>query len=254
MDARTMHLSGYGPWLVMAPGLLFVLSSVLSFADRGSRKKAIVFICALIVMISGLQHMQYAAKTYEKGNYYWEAVSRAITFHAFPEGSQVVITDADTGTHNSYPPCSGYLARMLGNRTDIGGIVGPEYFFYDPFAQVDLWKNSMTGIKERESLHLFRFVPGEESEHGIPSGTLERFGYFLRVVSEGTETGDDSRAGDWFLFKLENDGKARPIFSGHGPEAYREHLLSLKAEGVNPDQICWGDPADDFGCNSPMND
>lgn len=251
MDARTMHLSGYGPWLLMAPGLLFVLSSVLSFADRRLRKKAIIFICALIVIISGLQHMQYAAKAYEKGNYYWEAVSRAITFHAFPEGSQIVITDADTGTHNSYPPCTGYLARMLGNRTDIGGVVGPEYFFYDPFSQVDLWKNPMTGLKGEGSLHLFRFVPGKESEFGLLSGTLERFGYFLRVASGGSENGDDTRAGDWSLFKLGDDGKARSIFNGHGMEEYRELLLSLKAEGITPDQICWGNPADDFGCNSP---
>ncbi|MFH1965841.1 MAG: hypothetical protein ABIJ42_09930, partial [Acidobacteriota bacterium] len=38
MDARTMHLSGYGPWLVMAPGLLFIFSSALSFADHRLRK------------------------------------------------------------------------------------------------------------------------------------------------------------------------------------------------------------------------
>lgn len=254
MDARTMHLSGYGPWLVMAPGLFFILSSALSFADHRLRRKIIIFICALIIIISGLQHMQYAAKAYEKGNYYWNSISRSVSHHAFPEGSQIVITGADTGTHNTYPPCSGYLARILGNRTDIGGIVGPEYFYYDPFARVDLWKNPMTGLKGMDNLHLFRFVSPENFHADPEEGYLERFEYFLRVVTDESKKGENQRTGDWYLFKLGIEGKSSIIYSGHGPEEYRDLLRSPGESGVRKDQVCWGNSDDEFGCNSPMRD
>jgi hypothetical protein len=254
MDARTMHLSGYGPWLLMAPGLLFILSSVLSFASLRLRKKTIVFICALIVIMSGLQHMQYAARAYEKGNYYWNAISSSLSFHSFSEDSQIVITDADTGTHNSYPPCSGYLARLLGNRTDLGGLVGPEFYYYDPFTQVDLWKNPMTGLKGKGNLHLFRFVSPQESRTDPKNGYLERFEYFLRVITDKSEKEGNQLPGDWDLFKLEFDGTSSVIQSGHGTGEYKELLQSLEKTGVVPTQICWGDPDDVFGCNSPLVD
>ena len=219
-----------------------------------------MFLVAFLVLLSGFQHAQYAAKNYEKGNFYWERISRGLTFYAFPEGSQIAIADADTGTHNSYQPCTGYLARLLGNRNDIGGIVGPEHFFYDPFAQVDLWKNPMTGLKEEESLHLFRFLPSVDAsisrakQRSMESGNLERFSYFLRVITDRSEKSESRAEGDWDLCRLEPDGKISFLFSGHGLEEYLHLLKALEDEGISPEMICWGDPADEPGCNSPLRD
>ena len=254
MDARTMHLSGYGPWLLAAPGLLMVLTATLSFMKDEPRRKAVVSILAMVVVISGLQHMRYASDRYEQGNISWRGISRSISRYAFPAGSQISIVDADTGTHNSYPPCTGYLARMLGNRRDIGGIVGPEHFFYDPFAQVDLWKNPMTGLTGTGNLHLFRFIPEADQDSESGRSSLERFGYFLRVISDKSDRDAGQATGDWFLYRLDARGSGSLLYSGQGLEEYESRLEALKAEGINPEQICWGDPRDEPGCNSPLLD
>lgn len=252
MDVRTIHLSGYGPWLVIAPGLMGLLRGIAGKRDSRRRSSALVFMLLLITTVSGLQHLQYAAGAYKEGNYYWKAISRSITRHGFPEGSQIAIVDADTGTHETYPSCTGYLARMLGNRIDIGGLVGSEYFFYDPFARSDLWHNSMTGLKVENSLHIFRFEPGPDAVSGRADGKLQRFRFFLRVVpgNNGKETSGGS--GDWMVFRLGIEGESELMARGQGLAEYRALLDELAESGIRPEDICWGDPDDPPGCNSPL--
>ncbi len=254
MDARTMHLSGYGPWLLIAPGLFFFLAFFISLLRSRAGQSTRIFVVVFIVFLSGLQHMRYAAGSYEKGNYFIRGISRSISMFSFSEGSQIAIVDADTGTHNSYRPCTGYLARILGNRTDIGGIVGPEHFFYDPFAQHDLWKRPMTGLQGLDNLHLFRFLPGIDHSSQPGRSSLEEFRFFLRVMTGESEREPGQQTGDWILYRLDSGSAASAAYTGHGLEEYMELLESLKAEDVKSAQICWGDPRDEPGCNSPLLD
>ncbi len=251
-SARMLHIVGYGPWLAIGPGLyIFFCEALPLVLPRVGRILFVLFV-ATILVASGMQHLLYAKDQYRLANYYWESLSQAISYHAVPQDSQIVIANAYTGTHQSYPVCTGYLSRMLGNRRDVGGLVGTEFFFYDPFAQVDLWLRPMTGLKiEYNRLRLFRYVLDRKAINSNRNEILDPFIYFLRVLTEESTKTDTEKTGDWFIYRLDNRGRADIVYSGHGLDRYKEALAKLDLEGIKPQQVCWGNPANPFGCNSP---
>ncbi len=109
----------------------------------------------------------------------------------------------------------------------------------------------MTGLRGTGSLHLFRLADRADHEDCSFQGALERFGYFLRVISDKSAREEEQQTDDWFLHKLEKGGSFSVIHSGHGLDAYLGLLEKLAKEAISPEQICWGDPGDDFGVNSP---
>ncbi len=249
---RTFHIAGYGPWLLIAPGLYFLTLECTAFISPRLPTLLMAAIVIAIVGGAGIQHVVYAEKQYQRGNYYFQSLSRDICKHAIPEGSQIVITNASTGTHQSYPACTGYLSRMLGNRLDVGGLVGTEYFFYDPFAQTKLWLRPMTGLKGAfDNLHFFRWNTDTYSPNRDQNGILQPYTYFLRVVTDESSKTDTEKSGDWFVYHLDMEGKANIIYRGHGLDDYKGTLAKLELDGIRPHQICWGNPANPFGCNSP---
>ena len=251
MPIRTLHIAGYGPWLLMAPGLVFVLSSTLFFLSESLRNRVVLSVFIFIISAAGIQHVLYAKNAYREGNAYWEALSGNISYHAFPEGSEIVITNASTGTHQTYHQTSGYLSRLLGNRTDITGLVGDEFFYYDSFAQASLPIRSMTGLTKMDNLHLFRWVPAKNSTNSRPRGVLQPYQYFLRVITDESIKSENEKTGDWYLYSLNSNKESSIIYSGHGIEEYLQLIDGLKSKNITPQQICWGNPEDEFGCNSP---
>lgn len=251
MPIRTLHIAGYGPWLIMSCGLIFLLSLVLFFLNQRIKKNIIILVVILTVAGAGVQHISYAMNKYKNENYYWTSLSKAISHHAFPYGSQIVITNITTATHHSYPPCSGSLSKMLGNRLDIGGLVGPEFFYYDPFAQFNLWHRPMTGLKSMDNLHLFRWVPRKNPQNQEQHKFLQPYNYFLRVITDESEIKGTEKAGDWSLYKINSNGKAELIHNGRGLLQYKELLAELQKNSITPKQICWGNPENKYGCNSP---
>ena len=216
-SVRTLHVAGYGPWLLITPGIYFLISGCTSFISPQMPK---VLMTALVVSIiggAGIQHMIYAQELYRPGNYYFESLLAAISKHATPDDSQIVITNASTETHQSYPACTGYLSRMLANRLDVGGLVGTEYFFYDPFAQTQLWLRPMTGSKDTyDSLRLYRWDPNMDSTNPKQNGTLQPYTYFLRVLTDESAKTQLEKTGDWFIYRLDAQEEAHIVHSGHG--------------------------------------
>ena len=251
MAVRTIHLAGYGPWLVMAPGLVFLGSAVFFFMNSPVRKRLVVFIVFLTVTCAGFEHISYSINRHRLANYHWDILSSVVSRHAFPADTQVVVTDANMGSYSSYHICTGYLCRLLGNRLDVGGVVGPEYFYYDPFCQKRLWTTRMTGLRETGNLQLFRLVTGQDSQ---PEGFLQPYQYFLRVITSESPIQEGEAAGDWRLYEFDSRGRAKIRNSGHGLDQYKQLLAELSAEGIVPKQICWGDPENEPGGNSPIRD
>lgn len=251
MPIRTLHIAGYGPWLLMAPGLVFVLSATLYFLNESIKNKVIFSVFVFIVSTAGIQHLVYAKNSYKNGNAYWASLSKNISFHAFPEGSEIVITNASTGTHQTYYQTSGYLSRLLGNRTDITGLVGYEFFYYDPFANMSLSLRNMTGLTKMDNLHLYRWVPANNSKDIQQGGSLQEYSYFLRVVTDESVKRDNETVGDWYLYSINSNKKSELIHNGHGLEEYLRLLRQLETKNISPQQICWGNPISKLGCNSP---
>lgn len=252
MPIRTLHIAGYGPWLLMAPGLVFIVSSTLFFLKESARNGVAISLFILIISAAGLQHVLYAEKAYRDGNAYWAALSENISYHAFPEGSEIVITNALTGTHQTYFQTSGYLSRLLGNRIDIHGLVGHEFFYYDPFSQVSLPFRSMTGLTKMDNLHLFRWNVDKKNTIKLQHrGGLQPYQYFLRVVTDESIKNENENIGDWYLYSLDSNNESSIMHTGHGIEEYLKLLDELKLKNITPEQICWGNPKDRFGCNSP---
>lgn len=252
-SVRKLHVAGYGPWLIMAPGLVFLLSFALFFLNKHLKKSIIALAAAFIIAGAGVQHMLYAKEVYKAGNYFWTSLSQAVSYHSFPEGSQIVVTDASIGTFSTIYTCTGYLARLLGNRLDIKGLIGKEFFYYDPFANNNLHFCHMTGLKNMDNLHLFRWVPAKNPENKQQNGILRPYKYFLRVVADENQRNGKEKTGDWYLYKLGSNGKAALICTGHGLAQYKKLLEELKKKGITPKQICWGNPENKYGCNSPVN-
>ena len=247
MTVRMIHYAGYGPWMVMAPGLAF-LFWLVPFRIPVKRRM-LIFIVFMIIVVSGIEHMNHAMKNYAGPNYHWDGLSSTVSYHAFPLDSQIVITGADMGTYSSHYICTGYLSRLLNNRRDVSGLVGNEYFYYDPFSRADLWSSRMTGLRGTSNLHLFRFrIDGEIH----PSEYLEQYRYFLRVITKESVFREGQEPGDWCLYKFDETGIAAIKYTGNGLDQYKELLGKLEKEGIKPEHICWGDPADKFGCNSPF--
>ena len=251
MPIRTLHIAGYGPWLIMAPGLFFITSIALFSLKESLRKKIVFFVFMFIISTAGIQHLLYAKNVYKNGNIYWETLSGSISFHAFPENSQIVITNASTGTHQTYYQASGYLSRLLGNRTDITGLVGYEYFYYDPFAQISISLNDMTGLAQKDNLHLYRWVQGNNSTNHQGVNNLQPYQYFLRVITDESAKTESEETGDWYLYNIESNKENKLIYTGHGFDEYLMLLNQLKIKNITPEQICWGNPENKFGCNSP---
>ena len=252
MPIRTLHIAGYGPWLLMAPGLVFLISSILVFLKESARYRVAVFLFLVIILAAGIQHVLYAKNAYRDGNAYWTALSENISYHAFPEGSEIVITNALTGTHQTYYQTSGYLSRLLGNRTDISGLVGHEFFYYDPFSQTSRAIRSMTGLSKMDNLHLFRWDVDKKNTMKLQHrGGLRPYQYFLRVITDESTKRENEKTGDWYLYSLNSNNESSIMHTGHGIEEYLKLLDELKLKNITPQQICWGNPKDRFGCNSP---
>jgi len=249
MNARTIHIAGYGPWLIMAPGICFLLSGCASKDIASEKKRLIVLVILLVVTAAGVEHFNFATEKYSKPNYIRDRISEAVSYHAFPPGCQIVITNARLGTYTSYHTSSGCLTRLLNNRLDIGGIIGKEFFYYDAFSQDNLWITRMTGLKGTGNLRLFRFSDEEDSDQGE---YLQAYRYFLQVITGESEIKDGERIGDWYLYKEENPGSFGVKNRGHGIDEYLSLLTVLQEEDIYPADICWGNPEDGFGCNSPM--
>lgn len=251
MTVRTIHLAGYGPWLVMAPGLAFLGSSLFFFLRRSVRKRLAIFGVLMIIVLAGFEHFSYSEKRYGAANQHWDILSSAVSRQAFPADSQVVITDAGMGTYASYHICTGYLCRLLNSRLDVGGLVGPEYFYYDPFCREHLWTTRMAGLSSMENLHLFRLYRNGRTE---PGGGLEPYRYFLRVITGESQVQEGETTGDWRLYEFDSQGNAVARNTGHGIDQYKQLLVELEAEGIEPGQICWGNPGDEPGGGSPLRD
>ena len=249
MQFRTIHMAGYGPWMIMAPGACFLFSSMILIPWKPVRKRLVVFAALVIVMLSGLEHYTQAVNKYRTPNFHWNSLSSAVYYHAFPPGSQIVITDAYMGSYQSYYICTGYLCRLLNNRLDIGGLVGNEYFFYDPFSQHNKWLSRMTGLAGIENLHLFRHVFERDF---LSPGYLEPYQYFLRVITDKSEMPEGRGAGDWYLYQAGESGGFRIRNKGHGIEQYQQLLIELERSGIYPEDICWGNPEDEYGYSSPL--
>ena len=80
---------------------------------------------------------------------------------------------------------------------------------------------------------------------------LVQLQYFLRVISEDSPPDAETKTGDWFLYKIET-GKTVIMHQGHGVDNYKKLLKELEGQGLQPDQIMWGDPSHPYGINSPM--
>lgn len=249
MSVRTIHLAGYGPWMVMGPGLAFLLSIGFFPLRNPVKRRLLTFIMFTVIFITGFEHISYSMQKYGKANYYWDCLSSSISYYAFPRDSQIVITDAYMGSYSSHHIGTGYLCRLLNNRLDVGGLVGKEYFYYDPFSRADLWQTRMTGLQGTSNLHLFRIITDRESRS---RGFLQPYRYFLRVITSKSMIKEGQEFGDWYLYQVDNSGDAGIKFMGHGLDQYQELLGRLKYEGVEPEHICWGNPSDEFGGNSPM--
>jgi len=249
MDVRTIHLSGYGPWLLMAPGLFLLISIGLFFLGKAVRDRLFVFVVFLVILTAGTGHYRHAANRYARASYDWDSISSSVSHFSFPHGSRIVITDAYMGSYSSYNICTGYLCRLLNNRLDVGGLVGKEYFYYDPFSREKLWETRMTGLQGTGNLHLFRFVPNREAGSG---GALIPYRYFLRVVPGTDDRGEGEQDGYWRLYEIEESGNAAARSEGWGLDAYLEFLKEMEEKGIGPEDICWGNPSDPFGGNSPL--
>ncbi|MFH1965840.1 MAG: hypothetical protein ABIJ42_09925 [Acidobacteriota bacterium] len=249
MSVRTIHLAGYGPWMVMAPGLAFLLSIGVSPLRKSVKKRMVTLTVFAVIFVAGVEHINYSMQRYAKASYHWDCLSSSVSYHAFPRDTQIVITDAYMGSYSSHHIGTGYLCRLLNNRLDVGGLVGQEYFYYDPFSRADLWQTRMTGLQGTSNLHLFRLVTDWESRS---RGLLQPYRYFLRVITSKSMIKEGQESGDWHLYQVDDSGNAGIKHRGHGMDQYQELLGERKCEGVEPEHICWGNPDDEFGGNSPM--
>ena len=249
MTPRTSHLAGYGPCLVLAPGLVFMGSAIFFFLSVPVKKRLVTALLFLAVACAGFEHTSYSIHKHRLANYHWDILASTISRHAFPVDSQVVVTDAYMGSYSSYHICTGYLCRLLGNRLDVGGLVGPEYFYYDPFCQDNLWTTRMTGLRETGHLQLFRLVTSKEIR---PEGFLQPYHYFLRVITSETLPGENGGKEEWYLYEFDSQGNAEIRNKGQGLGQYKQLLVSLESEGIDPGQICWGNPENEPGGNSPL--
>lgn len=251
MPVRYLHTPGYGPWFFIAPGFILCLSMIFSFLTPRLRTCLITFCIFFTVVWSGIQHMTYAEQSYQSGNHYWQTIKQSLSDITFPPESDIVITNARIGVHSNYPSCSGQFARMFNNRLDIGGLIGEEFFYYDPFARVYFWGRPMTGLKYAENLYLYQWMPEKHADNIHQTGHLRPYHYYLRVLTHESPENSKGKINDWFLYKLQPNGRSSLIHSGNGLSAYQQLLEKLQNNGIRPDEICWGNPNKRFGVNSP---
>jgi len=247
-SVRTLHLAGYGPWMLMAPGMLFLVDSGAFLIGKTAGRRIFLFAAVLLVFTAGAGRWHNSLLKYERGNYFWNELSSLVSQYSFPHGSRIVITDANMGSYSSYHIACGYLSRLLNDRLDVSGLVGRENFYYDPFDRESLWAKRMTGLESTDNLHLFRLVGGENSTAGA---ALVPYRYFLRVVEPGNKGGEAQPGGYWRLYEVVDAGSILR-YEGDGLDSYLSLLEKLSGEGIAPDEICWGNPEDSPGCNSPL--
>jgi len=247
-SVRTLHLAGYGPWMLMAPGMLLLIDIGAYLLVKSARRRLFVFCAVLLLCAAGAGRYHNSLLKYEKGNQHWDGLSTLVSYHGFPHGSRIVITDANMGSYSSYHISCGYLSRLLNGRLDVSGLVGKEYFFYDPFDREKLWSKRMTGLEAEDNLHLFRLDDRGDKPAEL---VLYPYRYFLRVVGPGGEGNKTRKGGYWRLYEVV-ESRSILRYEGYGLESYLSLLEEVSGEGITPDEICWGNPENPPGCNSPL--
>jgi hypothetical protein len=210
---------------------LLVLS-IYSICNRffsGIRK---LYIPALVFLIlwSGFSRHLNLKKYYNYHNNIKNVILSHISQINFLENSQIVIVGffkkkgRKEGYANSWAMSTGYLS-FITQRRDISGLLGEEFFYYNPFVDVQRngWKNDMTGLSLEKPLFLFKRVPQKNE--------LIQLEYFLQWK-------DKTKNADWILYKTDkNSGKIKIIKHGEGFDQYNN---AVKKIGLEQSNVLWG--------------
>jgi hypothetical protein len=138
-----------------------------------------------------------------------------------PEG-QVIVVDKNNGSGQYFVWSTGYIRYCI-RRSDVVGLIGNEYHFYDAFdVNHRGYAYKMEGFDIKKPLYIIRFRRGKVVQPKL----------FLRWLDR------KSRESKWILYKRNSStAMLSEIYSGTGLVAYKEKIIEM---GLDFDDILWG--------------
>lgn len=204
-------------WILIILSVYYILKFVIK------REAAVFLILFLIVIYSGCnRHYNQARENagYNKcNNVIYDSIS---SLQEIKPDAQIVVTGKNNGTGEYYVWSSGYLKYCL-KRSDIDGLVGNEYQFYNPFDTTHRgYAYKMEGLDLSRPLYVLQFRNGKPVEAS----------YFLQWEDR------KEISSSWVVYiKDSTSALLTELFAGKGLDEYKDELSDRK---ILPEQVVWG--------------
>ncbi len=207
----------------MALYVLVVYSIYAIFLKLFANKLFIIVIMALLIIFTGThRHFNQIQVNERQNNRYYEICGEINNLDEIKPNAQLVITNYNVGTGEHFMWSSGYIAHCL-ERAGIIGIIGNEYFFYDPFQYSDrAYHKKMGGLDLERPIYSIHY------ENGQPVNRK----YFLRWLTP------DNNESEWLLYKRDEHTHILKEYAiGVGIDNY---IHSLEGLNLSSDVVLWG--------------
>lgn len=210
------YIFNFGTILLQASGIVYLV--IILFAPfRISISKTVILgsVVTLIILTAGIQRIYYRYDSWGWKTSVEKTVGlmrKTLSEIKVPPQAQIVIFGIGTAHSGTYVFNSGALRYLL-DRNDISGLIGPDMYPNDVFAEAKGWTDDqMFGLDKEKPIIVFR----------NNKGTLERVTFLLQVVSTGSK---ELPRFKWTLFNLKN-GTEKPEEMAHGLgiSSYIEYL------------------------------
>jgi hypothetical protein len=205
--------------------LSFFIDVILRDIFRNSKKvtATVSILFFLLIILTGLHRHLLLKQMNHSRNKNFDVVCNLVKdLENVKPHSQFLLTGHQAGTGEHFLWSSGLFSYCL-KKPDIVGVLGKEYSFYDPFIlKHRAYFFKMGGINVNDPVYIFR------KQHD----GFQRPDYVLRWMDK------DNAHSLWMLYVL--DYKTNTLLELYAGSGIKEYTLTLKDEGLDPDEILWG--------------
>ena len=204
---------------------MLIVLGIYSIFHRGILKKFHVstIVLLLLTVFVGIERNKSVEKTFSPIEATHSMIKPYLNSFDFPTDSQIVITGPSVGylyTGGYWVWSTGYLKYTTG-RKDITGIVGKEFFFYNPFDPKQRgYSYPMRGLDLNKPIFLYR----------LNNNKLVQVAFFLQWF-------DENENGKWNFYAADvQAGHIKLLKTGHGK---KEFLSAVSDLNISSKDVYW---------------